>query len=190
MFVVHHPFASWVNFLVFFKKKKTGLVLLPFHRILEVINGYCNYVPFIQEKILVLPIIMRDIATNITISSSISQWGQMKYTKVQPLSHTHLSLQELSYVYLNAIRKLKMTIILLFFPHLILASFNFVTQPFGLVQSCCTPKKQIHEKRGEKTSIRKDIVERFSGFRNTFETVQLTYELSLRVISAVVVVNV
>lgn len=50
-----------------------------------------------------------------------------------------------------------------FFPHLILASFNFVTQPFGLVQSCCTPKKQTHEKRGEKTSIRKDIVERFSG---------------------------
>lgn len=77
-----------------------------------------------------------------------------------------------------------------FFPHLILVSFNFVNQPFGLVQSCCTPKKQTHEKWGEKTSIRKDIVERFSCFRNTFETVQLTYELPLRVISAVVVVNV
>lgn len=184
---MHHPFVSWINFLVVFKNKKTGLVLLPFYRILEVINGYCNYVPFIQGKIHVLLIIIRDITTNITISSSISQWGQMKYTRVQSLSDTHLSLQESSYVYLNATENVNY---FAFFPHLILASFNFVNQPFGLVQSCCTPKKQTHEKWGEKTSIRKDIVERFSCFRNTFETVQLTYELPLRVISAVVVVYV
>lgn len=154
------------------------------------INGYCNYVPFIQEK---NPCFTdhyqrhRHQYHHIIIDITVRADEIHKSTTSEP--HTPFS----SRIILRlpeCYQKTENDNYFAFFPHLILASFNFVTQPFRLVQSCCTPKKQTHEKRGEKTSIRKDIVERFSGFRNTFETVQLTYELSLRVISAVVVVNV